>query len=118
MFGAAPGAPERAEPLDHVASLMELAPLDRRVSAEGAANDFAQRLGAVDDEQPTDGRVEPALDQMSISACTTAALSVAPSTRPSRLLLSRPSNRSAQMSVHISPRHFQSWKKAEGSLLW
>jgi hypothetical protein len=38
----------------------ELAPLDRRVGAEGAADDFAQRLGAVDDEQPTDRRVEPA----------------------------------------------------------
>ena len=43
---------------------MELAPLDRRVVAEGAADDFAQRLGAVDDEQPTDRRVEPALDQI------------------------------------------------------
>jgi hypothetical protein len=43
---------------------MKLAPVDRGVAAEGAANDFAQRLGAVDDEQPTDPRVEPALDQM------------------------------------------------------
>ena len=43
---------------------MELAPLDRGVGAEGAADDFAQRLGAVDDEQPTDLRVEPALDQI------------------------------------------------------
>jgi hypothetical protein len=43
---------------------MELAPLDRRVSAEGAADDCAQRFGAVDDEQPTDLRVEPALDQI------------------------------------------------------
>ena len=34
------------------------------MAAEGAANDFAQRLGAVDDEQPTDRRVEPALDQI------------------------------------------------------
>jgi hypothetical protein len=34
------------------------------VGAEGPANDFAQRLGAVDDEQPTDPRVEPALDQI------------------------------------------------------
>jgi hypothetical protein len=38
------------QPLDHVAGLMELAPLCRRV--------------AVDDEQPTDRRVEPALDQI------------------------------------------------------
>jgi len=43
---------------------MDLAPLDRGVAAEGAADDFAQRLGAVDDEQPTDRRVEPALDQI------------------------------------------------------
>ena len=43
---------------------MKLAPVDRGVAAKGAANDFAQRLGAVDDEQPTDRRVEPALDQI------------------------------------------------------
>ena len=43
---------------------MDLVPLDRGVGAEGPANDFAQRLGAVDDEQPTDPRVEPALDQI------------------------------------------------------
>jgi hypothetical protein len=29
---------------------MYLAPLDRRMGAEGAVDDFAQRLGAVDDE--------------------------------------------------------------------
>ena len=52
------------QPLDHVAGLMELAALDWRVGAEGAADGFAQRLGAVDDEQPTDRRVEPALDQI------------------------------------------------------
>jgi hypothetical protein len=43
---------------------VDLVPLDRGVGAEGPANDFAQRLGAVDDEQPTDPRVEPALDQI------------------------------------------------------
>jgi hypothetical protein len=43
---------------------MDLAALDRGVGAEGAANDFAQRLGAVDDEQAADLRVEPALDQI------------------------------------------------------
>jgi len=43
---------------------MNLAALDRRVSAEGSTDDFAQRLGAVDDEQPADFRVEPALDQI------------------------------------------------------
>jgi hypothetical protein len=43
---------------------MDLAALDRGVGAEGAANDFAQRLGAVDDEQAAGLRVEPALDQI------------------------------------------------------
>ena len=43
---------------------MKLAALDRGVGAEGPANDFAQRLGAVDDEQAADLWVEPALDQI------------------------------------------------------
>ena len=34
------------------------------MSAEGSTDDFAQRLGAVNDEQPADFRVEPALDQI------------------------------------------------------
>jgi hypothetical protein len=33
------------------------------MSAEGRADDFTQRLGAIDNEQPADLRVEPALDQ-------------------------------------------------------
>src|SRR5438552_11211517 len=37
------------QPLDHVAGFMNLAALDRRVGAEGATDDFAQRLGTVDD---------------------------------------------------------------------
>src|SRR4029450_8460932 len=52
------------QPLGHVASLMNLATLDRRVGTEGPPNDLAQRLGAVDDEQSADLRVEPALDQI------------------------------------------------------
>jgi hypothetical protein len=36
--------------LDHVTGFMNLAALDRRVGAEGSTDDFAQRLGAVDDE--------------------------------------------------------------------
>jgi hypothetical protein len=43
---------------------MDLTALDRRMPAEGRANDFAQRLGAIDDEQPADLRVEPAFDQI------------------------------------------------------
>src|SRR3954470_3013785 len=50
--------------LDHVAGFMNLTALDRRVGAEGSTDDFAQCLGAVDDEQPADLRVEPALDQV------------------------------------------------------
>jgi hypothetical protein len=52
------------QPLDHVAGFMNLATLDRRMSAEGSTDDFAQCLGTVDDKQPTDFRVEPALDQI------------------------------------------------------
>src|SRR5215472_834731 len=52
------------QPLDHVAGFMNLAALDRRVGAEGATDDFAQRLGAVDDEQPADLGIKPALDQV------------------------------------------------------
>src|SRR5262249_35662169 len=68
-----PSLPERpayrrmqrlGQPLDHVAGFMKLAALDRRVGAEGATDDFAQRLGAVDDEQPADLGIKPALDQI------------------------------------------------------
>jgi hypothetical protein len=37
--------------LDHVAGFIKLAALDWRVAAEGATDDFAQRLGTVDDER-------------------------------------------------------------------
>ena len=55
-----PSLPERpayrrmqrlGQPLDHIAGFMNLAALDRRVGTEGTTDDFAQRLGAVDDEQ-------------------------------------------------------------------
>jgi hypothetical protein len=42
------------QPLDHVAGFMNLAVLDRCVGTEGATDDFAQRFGAIDDEQPAD----------------------------------------------------------------
>ena len=35
--------PRLGQPLDHVAGFMKLAALDRRVGAEGATDDFAQR---------------------------------------------------------------------------
>src|SRR5271165_4520661 len=68
-----PGLPKRAadrrmqrlrQPLDDVARLVDLTTLDRRVRAEAAADGFAQRLGAIDDEQPADLRVEPPRDQI------------------------------------------------------
>ena len=34
------------------------------MGAEGATDDFAQRLGAADDEQPADLGIKPALDQI------------------------------------------------------
>jgi hypothetical protein len=34
------------------------------VGTEGATDDFAQRFGAVDDEQPADLGIKPALDQV------------------------------------------------------
>src|SRR6266404_4027612 len=45
-------------------AFMNLATLDRRVGAEGATDNFAQCFGAVDDEQPADLGIEPALDQV------------------------------------------------------
>jgi hypothetical protein len=43
---------------------VNLTALDRRVTAECRADNFAQRLGAIDDEQPADLRVEAALNQI------------------------------------------------------
>src|SRR5262245_876866 len=65
---------------------MKLATLDRCVGAEGATDDFAQRLGAVDDEQLADLGTSPRSIRLSMSACTTAAFSVAPSIRASGCL--------------------------------
>jgi len=43
---------------------MNLTPLDRRVGTEGSTDDFAERLGTVDDEQPASFGVEPAFNQI------------------------------------------------------
>src|SRR5262249_29750886 len=56
--------PRLRQPLDDVARLMDLTTLDRSVRAETAADGFAQHLGALDDEQPADLRVEPARDEI------------------------------------------------------
>jgi hypothetical protein len=50
--------------LNHVVGFMNLTALDRRMPAKGRADHLAQHLGAVDDEQPADLRVEPAFDQI------------------------------------------------------
>ena len=50
--------------LHDVAGLVDLAALDRRVAPEGPPDRLGQRLGAIDDEQPADRRIEPALDQV------------------------------------------------------
>jgi hypothetical protein len=70
---------------------MDLAALDRGVGAEGAANDFAQRLGAVDDEQAADLRVEPALDQIVDQRLDDSGI-FGLSTRPSGCLSPLPSH--------------------------
>src|SRR5262249_56082297 len=43
---------------------MEVGGVGGGVGAEGATDDFAQRLGAVDDEQPADLGIKPPLDQV------------------------------------------------------
>src|SRR6516225_2002836 len=66
---ALPSLPERpayrrmqrlGQPLDQVAGFMRIGVW----APEGATDDFAQRLGAVDDEQPAYPGIEPALDQV------------------------------------------------------
>jgi hypothetical protein len=43
---------ELGRPIDHTASPVNLAMLDRHVDTKGSTDDLAQRLGAVDNEQP------------------------------------------------------------------
>ena len=52
------------EPLDDVAALVDLAPLDLRGVAEGVAHRPAQRLHPVQDEQVGPVRRKPAIDQV------------------------------------------------------
>jgi hypothetical protein len=63
-----PSLPERSahrrmqwlwQPLDYVAGFVNLTALDRRMGTEGSTDDFAQRLGTVDDEQPTEQWCRP-----------------------------------------------------------
>src|SRR3954469_6900644 len=68
-----PGLPESlahtglrllGQTLGNVPGLVDLAALDRRVPAKGAADRLGLGLGAVDDEQPRYRRVEAALDSV------------------------------------------------------
>ena len=52
------------EALGDVASLVNLAALDRGVAAEGLADRLGQRLGSIDDEEAADRRVEASADQV------------------------------------------------------
>jgi len=45
-------------------AFVDLAALDRRVTAEGVSDRLRQRLGAVDDEQAEEVRIEPAPHQV------------------------------------------------------
>ncbi len=47
-----------------VAGLVDLASLDRDIASEGYPNRLRQRLRAIHDEQPCNGRVETALDEI------------------------------------------------------
>ena len=50
--------------LDHVTRLVDLTALDRRLPTEGRADRLGERLGAIDDEQPANTGIEPAIDQV------------------------------------------------------
>jgi len=82
---------------------MKLAPVDRGVAAEGAANDFAQRLApSMMNSRQTVGS-SPRSIRLSISAWTTAVFSVALSTRPSGCLSPLPSMPRAVTSTRSLP---------------
>ena len=59
-----PSVQRWVEPLDDIASLVHLAALDQREATKAVAHGPAQRLGAVNDEQAGDIRLQPALDQV------------------------------------------------------
>ena len=52
------------QPLHDVASLVNLAPLNQRLTPEAAPDRFRERLRSVDDEQPRHRRIEPARDEI------------------------------------------------------
>jgi len=50
--------------LSDIAGLVDLAALDRRVTAECLADGLGKRFRSVDDEQPADRRIETAFNQV------------------------------------------------------
>ena len=52
------------QPLGHVAGFMNSDSAEWRVGTEGSTDDFAERLGTVDDEQPASFGVEPAFTDL------------------------------------------------------
>ena len=52
------------QPLHDVASLVNLTPLNQRLTPEAAPDRFRERLRSVDDEQPRHRRIEPARDKI------------------------------------------------------
>src|SRR3954447_21694602 len=80
---AHPGVRLLGQTLGNVAGLVNLAALDRRVPAKGAADRLGQGLGAVDDEQPRYRRVEAALDQVVEQRLNRGGVFGGPSTSPS-----------------------------------
>jgi len=75
--------------LGNVPGLVNLAALDRRVPAKGAADRLGQRPGAVDDEQPHHRRVEAALDQVVEQRLNRGGIFGSPLGQPQRVLLAR-----------------------------
>src|SRR6478609_3775525 len=76
---------------DNVARLVNLAALDRCVPTKRAADCLDQRLRAVDDKQAAVLGIQATLDQVVQQRRTTAAFSVAPSSKPSGCLAPLPS---------------------------
>src|SRR6478672_8694359 len=102
------------QPLHDVAGLVNLAPLNQRLTPEAPPDRFRERLRSVDDEQPRHRRIEPARDRLSMSACTTVAFSVAPSMSPTGCFTPSPSMPIAATSTR-SP---VLWMTASGSKRW